>query len=169
MSVPRWGHAALGFGACAGFALTAGCASRPAPPDASNAPAPRDSTIASDYGAQPQRGAMRANRLTRADIEAAGTTDIATIIETRLTGVRVIRRGGDYIVEIHGGPALVLIDGVQGTIGSVPVHDIQTMEVLKDAAAAIYGRRGASGVLLITTRRPQRYTSLARVLQQFAR
>ena len=154
MSVPRWCHAALGFGACAGLALTAGCVSRPAPPDASNAPAPRDSAIASDYGAQPPHGAMRANRLTRADIEAAGTTDIATIIEARVTGVRVVRGGGDYIVEIHGGPALVLIDGVQGSLGSVAVRDIQTIEVLKDSAAAIYGRRGASGVLLITTRRP---------------
>ena len=154
MSVPRWSRAAVGLGACAGFTLFAGCAS-------SGTQGPRgDSTIASEYGAQPPSAATRVNKLTRADIEAAGTTDIAALIEPRLAGVRVSRRGGDYVVHIRGAAsfqgnseALVLIDGVEGTLGAVSVHDIESIEVLKDAAATIYGVRGANGVLLVTMRR----------------
>lgn len=47
--------------------------------------------------------------------------------------------------------ALVLIDGIKGTLGSVHPRDIASNEVLKDPAGAIDGARGANGVLLITT------------------
>jgi TonB-linked SusC/RagA family outer membrane protein len=52
-----------------------------------------------------------------------------------------------------GGEALILIDGVEGDPSLVNPNDIETISVLKDAAsAAIYGARGAFGVILITTK-----------------
>lgn len=52
-----------------------------------------------------------------------------------------------------GGSALVLIDGVEGDLASVNPTDIETVAVLKDASsAAIYGSKGAYGVILITTK-----------------
>lgn len=49
---------------------------------------------------------------------------------------------------------LVLIDGVDGSLNSVNVNDIESISVLKDAAsAAIYGSRAANGVILVTTKR----------------
>jgi TonB-linked SusC/RagA family outer membrane protein len=55
----------------------------------------------------------------------------------------------------QGGSALVLIDGVEGDPSLLNPNDIETITVLKDASsAAVYGARGAFGVLLITTRRP---------------
>ncbi|WP_417629329.1 SusC/RagA family TonB-linked outer membrane protein [Pontibacter silvestris] len=55
----------------------------------------------------------------------------------------------------QGGSALVLIDGVQGDPSLLNPNDIATITVLKDAAsAAIYGARGAFGVVLITTKNP---------------
>lgn len=52
---------------------------------------------------------------------------------------------------------LVLIDGVVGDMGSVPPESIESIDVLKDAsAAAIYGTRGANGVILITTKKGKR-------------
>jgi len=54
-----------------------------------------------------------------------------------------------------GGSALVLIDGVEGDPYNLNPKDIETVSVLKDAAsAAIYGARGAFGVVLITTKTP---------------
>lgn len=54
-----------------------------------------------------------------------------------------------------GGNALILIDGVPGDPNLVNPNDIATVTVLKDAAAAaIYGARGAFGVILITTKSP---------------
>lgn len=56
----------------------------------------------------------------------------------------------------QGGSALVLIDGVEGNPSLINPHDIESVTVLKDAAsAAIYGARGAFGVVLITTKNPK--------------
>ncbi|MEL7588695.1 MAG: TonB-dependent receptor [Prolixibacteraceae bacterium] len=57
----------------------------------------------------------------------------------------------------QGGSALVLIDGVEGNPTFLNPNDIESVSVLKDAAsAAIYGARGSFGVVLITTKRPQK-------------
>ena len=53
-----------------------------------------------------------------------------------------------------GSSALVLVDGFERDLNEVNVEDIQDFSVLKDASAtAIYGSRGANGVVLITTKR----------------
>jgi TonB-linked SusC/RagA family outer membrane protein len=53
-----------------------------------------------------------------------------------------------------GGNALVLIDGMEGDPARLNPNDVESISVLKDAAsAAIYGARGAFGVVLITTKR----------------
>lgn len=53
----------------------------------------------------------------------------------------------------QGGGALVLIDGVEGDLTTVNPEDVETVSVLKDAAsAAVYGARGAFGVILVTTK-----------------
>ena len=55
-----------------------------------------------------------------------------------------------------GGRALVMIDGVPGDASRLNPADIQSISVIKDAsAAAIYGARGAFGVVLITTKNPK--------------
>lgn len=55
-----------------------------------------------------------------------------------------------------GGSALILIDGVEGDLNSVSPSDVESVSVLKDASsAAIYGARGAFGVVLITTKKAQ--------------
>jgi len=55
--------------------------------------------------------------------------------------------------SINGGGPLILIDGVLGTLDRVNVNDVASVTVLKDAsAAAVYGARGAFGVILITTK-----------------
>lgn len=56
----------------------------------------------------------------------------------------------------QGSSALVLIDGVEGDLTTVNPEDIETVAVLKDAAsAAVYGARGAFGVILVTTKTPK--------------
>lgn len=61
--------------------------------------------------------------------------------------------------SINGGSALVLIDGVEGDPSLLNPNDIENVSVLKDAAAsAIYGARAPYGVVLITTKNPQKGT-----------
>lgn len=73
----------------------------------------------------------------------------------------------------QGGGALVLIDGIEGDMNMVNPDDIADISVLKDASsAAVYGARGAFGVILITTRKPQQgftkinYSGQTSVLQR---
>ncbi|MDD4514339.1 TonB-dependent receptor [Massilibacteroides sp.] len=71
-------------------------------------------------------------------------------------------RSADYNVRGttsigQGGSALVLIDGVEGDPALLNPNDIASVSVLKDAAsAAIYGARGSFGVVLITTKNPEK-------------
>lgn len=53
--------------------------------------------------------------------------------------------------------ALILVDGVERSFNEIPVEDIESFSVLKDASAtAVYGQRGANGVVLITTKRGEK-------------
>ena len=68
------------------------------------------------------------------------------------TGSLLIRGTG----SINGGSPLVLIDGAEGEIDRVNPNDVESISVIKDAsAAAVYGARGAFGVVLITTKKGQ--------------
>ena len=91
-------------------------------------------------------------------------TDAA--LQGRAAGVMVQNTdgapGGNVTIRIRGSNsvsggnnALVVIDGMQsGSLNTLNPNDIQSIEVLKDAAAtAIYGARGANGVILVTTKR----------------
>lgn len=62
-------------------------------------------------------------------------------------------RGGGTLSSSSSSSPLVLIDGIEGNMNSLNPNDIESVSVLKDAAAAsIYGTRAAFGVILITTK-----------------
>src|SRR5690606_26862279 len=57
------------------------------------------------------------------------------------------------IGSINGGSPLVIIDGIPGNMNRLNPEDIESISVLKDAAAsAIYGARAPYGVIMITTK-----------------
>ncbi len=56
------------------------------------------------------------------------------------------------ISSVNGGSPLILIDGAEGNINSLNPNDIESVSVLKDAQAAIYGNRASNGVILVTTK-----------------
>ena len=63
-------------------------------------------------------------------------------------------RGGTTIGQGSSGDPLVLIDGMEGDLNSINPQDIESVSVLKDAAASsIYGSRAPFGVILVTTKR----------------
>ena len=96
------------------------------------------------------------------------TTSVANLLGGRMPGVISTLTSGEpgrNISEfwIRGigtfgasSSALVLIDGLEGDINSLDPADIESFSVLKDASAtAVYGVRGANGVVLVTTKRGQ--------------
>ena len=67
----------------------------------------------------------------------------------------------------QGGSALILIDGVEGDPSLLNPNDIASVSMLKDAASAsIYGARGAFGVVLITTKNPDKGKTSINFLKQ---
>ena len=68
-------------------------------------------------------------------------------------GVSMTLRGNRSLLAGNG--PLVIVDGVEyGSTVDIPASDIESMDILKDAAStAIYGTKGANGVILITTKR----------------
>ncbi len=86
-------------------------------------------------------------------------------LQGRAAGVLVLNTAGapgaEAIVRVRGmnsvnggNQALIVVDGLQGaSLNSLNPNDIESIEILKDASAtAIYGSRGANGVILITTK-----------------
>lgn len=99
------------------------------------------------------------------DIAQFPTARVDQALQGRSSGVYVLNTdgspGGNTMIRIRGlnsinggNEPLVVIDGLQGgNLNSLNPQDIASMEILKDASAtAIYGSRGANGVILITTK-----------------
>ena len=109
-----------------------------------------------------QRPPNNPNVLERHELNE-NATSVVELIEGRLPGVLVRRLGADISVQIRGqgsirssNEALIMIDGVESSgraLNNVNPKDVERIEVIKDGTAAMYGMRGANGVLLITTRR----------------
>ena len=91
--------------------------------------------------------------------------DIGQLVAGKVAGLAITNPSGDPTattqLKIRGtntfgganSSPLVLIDGVPGSLTTVPPEDVESVEVLKDgSAAAIYGTRGTNGVILITTK-----------------
>lgn len=91
-----------------------------------------------------------------------GCIRIADCLQGRLVGV-TFRNGIPYSTRSFNRPMQVILDGVYvepGFINSINYNDIQAIEILRSgASASIYGGRGGTGVMLITTKRGDDYTS----------
>lgn len=102
------------------------------------------------------------------DFTKGNFNDAGDLIKGKVAGLTITRPSGDPgattqislrgIATVSGNAQpLVLVDGVPGSLSSVPPENIASIDVLKDAsAAAIYGTRGAGGVIIITTKTGQR-------------
>lgn len=91
----------------------------------------------------------------------SGYSNIYDYLRGRVAGVDVngttIRIRGERSI-IGGNDPLILVDGVETSdISFLSPEDVQSIDVLKDASStALYGSRGANGVIIITTRRARR-------------
>ena len=87
-------------------------------------------------------------------------TNTENMLTGKIAGVRVVQstsEPGTFTNEIsirNFGTPLIIIDGVpRSTIGRLDANDIESISVIKDAAAAVYGVKAANGVLIITTKK----------------
>ena len=128
-----------------------------------------DETIVVAYGTATKSSFTGSAAVVNAEtIENRVTTNVTNALAGTTPGVQVISSSGDpasngATIRIRGvgsmsavNTPLYIVDGMpyDGTISDINPNDVESMSVLKDAAAsAIYGARGANGVVLITTKR----------------
>ena len=98
------------------------------------------------------------------NIAAAPVADVTQALQGKLPGVNIVSQDGrpdaSVAIRVRGGGSisqsnepLILIDGVAGSLSDIPADQVETIDVLKDASStAIYGARGANGVILVTTK-----------------
>ena len=125
-----------------------------------------DEVVVVGYGVQKKSNVTGAISSVKAeDLEDLQLPRLETALQGRTSGVQVLQNSGQpgaaSVVRIRGTSSingsnpLYVVDGViiGGGIDFLNPNDIETIEVLKDAAsAAIYGARGANGVIIVTTK-----------------
>jgi TonB-linked SusC/RagA family outer membrane protein len=124
-----------------------------------------DEVIVVGYGVQKKANLSGAVSAIGGDVIAAKpASDVLSALQGEMPGVAVLRSSGQPGSETSGmrirgfsstneTQTLVLIDGVEGDLTLLNPSDIESISVLKDAAAsAIYGARAAAGVVLVTTK-----------------
>ncbi|MFA5326344.1 MAG: SusC/RagA family TonB-linked outer membrane protein [Prolixibacteraceae bacterium] len=123
-----------------------------------------DEVVVVGYGVQKKVNLTGAvSQISSEDLKDRPVSNMSQILQGSIPNLNVTfstgqpGAGGSLNVRgttsINGGGPLVLIDGVPGDINRINPYDVESVTVLKDAAAsAIYGARGAFGVVLVTTK-----------------
>lgn len=124
------------------------------------------------YGTQKKETVVGSVAQTKGEVlkRAGGVTDLKQALTGNLPGVTTITSTGEpggagtgqsaTSVFIrgqntwNGGQPLILVDGVERNMENIDVNEVENVSVLKDASAtAVFGVKGADGVILITTKR----------------
>ena len=119
------------------------------------------------YGTQPAwevTGAI--SEVKGTDLQKSFASDLGNTLYGRLSGLTVVQGSGEAGLDAPnlysrgqgtfgtGGSMLIIVDGFEFKYGQLVPEEIESVTLLKDASAtAVYGSRGANGVLLITTKR----------------
>lgn len=125
-----------------------------------------DEVVVTGYGTQSRNTlATSVSKLDVKTLESAPRSNVATALQGSVSGLRVTQStgkpGSTPTIQLRGGTdfggggsPLILVDGVPSSFYALNSDDIESMEVLKDAAStAIYGARAANGVILVTTKK----------------
>ena len=124
-------------------------------------------TIVVGYGQQKKASVVGAITQTTGEVleRAAGVSSVGAALTGNLPGVVTTQSTGmpgeeDPKITIRSGSSwngsdpLVLVDGIERPMTSVDISSVESISVLKDASAtAVYGVKGANGVILVTTKR----------------
>ena len=124
-----------------------------------------EGTVVVGYGVQRKESVVGAITQVKAeDLEKTGTSDITSALAGKVSGLLVYSQNGapgqsDATLILrglsswNGNNPLVMVDGIERSMNMLSPTDIASVSVLKDASAtAVYGAKGANGVILVTTK-----------------
>jgi TonB-linked SusC/RagA family outer membrane protein len=129
-----------------------------------------EEVVAVGYGVQKKINVVGAIGTLKGEtlLQSGGVTNIGQALQGKIPGLTTLYTNGkpgstDMKIYIRAqgswnndGGVLVLIDGVERDMNDIDMNEVESVSVLKDASAtAVYGVKGANGVILITTKRGQ--------------
>ena len=125
-----------------------------------------DEVVVVGYGTQKKESVVGAiTQVNNKALMRSGTSNVTNAIAGKLSGVLTIQQSGEPgnddseviirgVSSWNGNTPLTLVDGVERDYRDLDPAEINTVSVLKDASAtAVFGARGANGVIMITTKR----------------
>ena len=128
-----------------------------------------EETVIVGYGVQRKESVVGAiSQIETGDIVNSGLTNVTQAIAGKLSGVVTLQSSGQPgnddasifvrgISSWNGSSPLVMVDGVERAFRTLDPNEIASISVLKDASAtAVFGAKGANGVILVTTRSGQK-------------
>lgn len=128
-----------------------------------------EETVVVGYGVQRKESVVGAiSQIKTEDVVNSGLSNVTQAIAGKLSGVMTLQSSGQpgsdnasiYIRGVsswNGSGPLVMVDGVERSFNTIDPNEIATISVLKDASAtAVFGAKGANGVILVTTRGGQK-------------
>ncbi len=118
------------------------------------------------YGTQKKESVVGAiTQVNNQSLMRSGSSNVTNAITGKLSGVLTIQQSGEPgadnseivirgLSSWNGSAPLVLVDGVERDFNTLDPNEINTISVLKDASAtAVFGAKGANGVIIVTTKR----------------
>lgn len=118
------------------------------------------------YGTQKKESVVGAiTQVNNQSLMRSGSSNVTNAITGKLSGVLTIQQTGEPgasnseivirgLSSWNGSAPLILVDGVERDFNTLDPNEINTISVLKDASAtAVFGARGANGVIIVTTKR----------------
>ena len=122
------------------------------------------------YGSKSRKDVTGSVSMVKSEtIEKLKPVDVAQALQGRASGVSVTTSSGSpgsgFRILVRGvssnsdNDPLVVVDGYIASMNSINPDDIESLTVLKDAQAAIYGIEGANGVILVTTKKGSKNSS----------
>lgn len=119
-----------------------------------------DDILVVGYGTQRKSTLTGAVAAVKADqLEKVPIASASNALAGRLPGLVSLQQSGQpgsdrAYLSIRGfGNPLVIVDGVEADFNSIDANQIESISILKDASASIYGSRAGNGVILVTTKR----------------
>ena len=125
-----------------------------------------DEVVVVGYGVQKKESVVGAiTQVNNTALMRSGSSNVTNAITGKLSGVLTIQQTGEPgaddsqivirgLSSWNGSDPLVLVDGVERSFNSLDPNEINTISVLKDASAtAVFGAKGANGVIIVTTKR----------------
>ena len=122
-----------------------------------------DEVVVVGYGTQKKATLTGAiSQIGNEELQLTKTQDTKNLLTGKIPGVRVTQNTsepgefgyGNFDIRGYGGSPLIVVDGVpRGNFERLDPNEIESVSVLKDASAAVYGVRGGNGVILVTTKK----------------